>query len=326
MSSAHDSTFRSMGSDVRVIVHAPLLRTQLAPAEAAAAERRYVEDFAQRLSRFRPDSELCALNADPAHEAPASILLRTAVAAGLWAARRSGGLVDPTLLREIEAVGYDSSQDGRVPASLRDALAAAPPPRAARPSPRSRWRAIEVDHERGTVRRPPGVRIDTGGTGKGLAADAVAHRLRGYTRFVVDCGGDIAVGGIGAQLQPVAIEVEHPLTGECVHTLHVARGGVATSGLNVRIWRRPDGAFAHHLLDPSSGEPAWSGLIGATALAPTALEAETLSKLALLTGPEGARRALAEHGGLVVHNDGDVEAIGPLDGHGALVHALGGAA
>jgi thiamine biosynthesis lipoprotein len=171
-----------------------------------------------------------------------------------------------------------------------------------------------VDHERGTIRRPPGLRIDTGGTGKGLAADAVAHRLGSYSRYVVDCGGDIAVGGVGAQLEPIAIAVEHPLTGECVHTLHLGQGGVATSGLNVRIWRRADGSFAHHLLDPASGEPVWSGLIGATALAPSALEAETLSKLALLTGPAGARRALAEHGGLVVHDDGDVELIGPLRG------------
>jgi thiamine biosynthesis lipoprotein len=327
MSPASDTTFRSMGSDVRLIVEAPLLGGLPAPAEAATHERRYIEDFARRLSRFRPDSELCALNAEGAPEAPASILLRTAVAAGLWAAERSGGLVDPTLVGEIEAIGYGTSQEGRTPASLQAALAAAPAPRSARPRAQARWREIEVDHARGTVRRPPGLRIDTGGIGKGLAADAVAHRLGGYTRFVVDCGGDIAVGGVGAQLEPFAIEVEHPLTGECVHTLNVARGGVATSGLNVRIWSRADGTFAHHLLDPSTGEPVWSGLIGATALAPSALEAETLSKLALLTGPDGARRSLAEHGGLIVHDDGDVEPIGPVDhrGHGA-VHAVGSAA
>jgi FAD:protein FMN transferase len=327
MSAAHDTTFHSMGSDIRLIVEAPLLRGLPSPAEAAARERRYIEDFAQRLSRFRPDSELCALNAERSQEVKASLLLRTAITAGLWAAQRSGGLVDPTLVDEIEAVGYESSQDGRTPASLRVALAAAPPPRAARPSEQARWRQIEVDHERGTVRRPQGLRIDTGGTGKGLAADAVVHRLRGYTRFVVDCGGDIAVGGVGAQLDPVAIEVEHPLTGERVHTLRLTRGAVATSGLNVRIWSRPDGTFAHHLLDPSSGEPVWSGLIGATALAPSALEAETLSKLALLTGPAGARRTLTEHGGLVVHDDGDVELIGLVDGRREAVgHALGSAA
>jgi FAD:protein FMN transferase len=329
MNQAHDTTFRSMGSDVRLIVETPLLRELLPPAEAAVVERAYIEDFARRLSRFRPDSELCALNADPSPEAQASLLLRTAVSAGLWAAQRSGGLVDPTLVDEIEAAGYETSREGSRPVPLREALAAAPPPRPAQPRADARWREIEVDHEQGTVRRPPGLRIDTGGTGKGLAADAVAHRLRGYTRFVVDCGGDIAVGGVGAQLQPFAIEVEHPLTGECVHTLHLAHGGVATSGLNVRIWRGADGSYAHHLLDPASGEPVWSGLIGATALASSALEAETLSKLALLSGPAGARRALAEHGGLIVHDDGDVELVGPLNedsGTRAQPHALASAA
>ncbi len=326
MSASHDTTFHSMGSDVRLIVGTPLVGGLLPPAEAAAAARRYIEDFARRLSRFRPQSELCAFNADRLEEVTTSLLLRTAVAAGLWAAERSGGLVDPTLVVELEAAGYVVSQDGWVPAPLPEALVAAPSRRAARPRADARWREIEIDHRAGTIRRPAGVRFDTGGIGKGLAADAVAHRLRRYTRYVVDCGGDIAVGGVGGQLDPFLIEVEHPLTGECVHRLRIGRGGVATSGLNVRIWRRPDGTFAHHLLDPSSGEPVWSGLIGATALAPSALEAETLSKMALLSGPDGARAALAEHGGVIVHDDGDVELIGPLRGSSFDPRPLGSAA
>jgi thiamine biosynthesis lipoprotein len=94
--------------------------------------------------------------------------------------------------------------------------------------------------------------------------------------------------------------------------LRVTDGGVATSGLNVKVWRRDDGAYAHHLLDPSTGEPAWTGLIAATALGGTALEAETLSKMALLSGPRGARRVLERHGGLFVHDDGDVTLVGPV--------------
>ena len=35
--------------------------------------------------------------------------------------------------------------------------------------------------------------------------------------------------------------------------------------------------------------------------------------MALLLGPLGARRVLAEHGGVIVHDDGEVEGIGPLD-------------
>jgi hypothetical protein len=71
----------------------------------------------------------------------------------------------------------------------------------------------------------------------------------------------------------------------------------------------------------------WSGLIGATALAPSALEAETLTKVALLSGPMGARRALAEHGGLIVHNDGEVEPVGALrGGRSTSMHMSGSAA
>jgi thiamine biosynthesis lipoprotein len=73
----------------------------------------------------------------------------------------------------------------------------------------------------------------------------------------------------------------------------------------------PDGP-AHHLLDPSTGRPAWTGLAGVTALAPTALEAETLAKAAFLAGPAGARRRLARRGGLLLHEDGSCEIAGPL--------------
>ncbi len=306
MSASADITFRSMGSDVRLIVEPPLAPDGPSAATAVERERLYVEDFAARLSRFLPGSELCALNGDPRSEVPASKLLRAAVAAALWAAERTGGLVDPTLVAEIEAVGYDHSRDTSVPASLAEALDAAPPRRPAAPSPHARWRRVTVDERCRTVRRG-GVRLDTGGTGKGLAADAVARRLGAHRRFVVDCGGDIAVGGPGALFDPVAVEIEHPLTGDTIGSVEIARGGIATSGLNVRIWRREDGSYAHHLLDPSTGAPTWSGLISATALAPSALEAETLAKLALLSGPIGARRALSEHGGVIVHDDGGVE-------------------
>jgi thiamine biosynthesis lipoprotein len=234
---------------------------------------------------------------------PASPLLRTAVAAGVWAAERTGGLVDPTLVGALERAGYAQSRDGAEPAPLHEALDSAPTRRAARPAAEAAWRSVAVDHVAGTIRRPRGVRLDTGGTGKGLAADAVAHRLDG-TRFAVDCGGDIAVGG------PHEIAVRHPLSGEIVHHLEVASGGVATSGIDARVWRRPDGSFAHHLIDPSTGEPAWTGLVGVTAVAGSALEAETLSKQALLSGPEQAPAVLAAAGGGVLfHDDGELEVV-----------------
>lgn len=313
MTTPVDYTFHAMGSDVRLLIGPALLPSAPPPLVAADQERAFVLDFAQRLSRFIPDSELSVLNRDPRAAVPASRLLRAAVAAGIWAAQHSDGLVEPTLVRELERVGYDTSRDGAAPASLRAALDAAPPRTPARPNPRSRWREVVVDDAAGVIARPPGVMLDTGGTGKGLCADALALRLGSkYTRFVVDCGGDIAVGGVGAQLDPYEVEVEHPLTGRSIATVRVSRGGIATSGLNVRIWRDPDGRFAHHLIDPSTGQPAWTGLIGVTAVADSALEAETLSKMALLGGPDAARRLLADRGGVLVGDNGEVEVIGPV--------------
>ncbi len=306
-----DITFDAMGSHVRFLIGEP--GPGMPPAaEAAERERRFVREFDAALSRFKPESELCALNADPRPRVPASALLCRAVGAGLAAAQETGGLVDPTLVREIEAAGYVGSRAGVEGAPLAEALAQAPARRPARPGPGQGWRHFEVDEEAGEIVRPPGSSFDTGGTGKGLAADMIAEHLRGYSRFIVDCGGDIRIGGADALVNPYEVFVEHPLTGDRAYVLRLGLGGVATSGLNVRIWRGADGRYAHHLLDPSSGEPAWTGLIGATALADTAVEAETLSKAALLSGPDGGRALLAPGGGLLVHDNGRVELVGGL--------------
>jgi thiamine biosynthesis lipoprotein len=238
--------------------------------------------------------------------------MRRAVEAGVFAAELSDGLVDPTLVGEIEAAGYVGSRAGMAGLPLGEALAEAPPRRPARPEPERRWRGFAVDDEAGEIVRRPGLRFDTGGIGKGLAADMLAATLRGYSRFIVDCGGDIRIGGADALVRPYGVHVEHPISGTRAHVLRLGSGGVATSGINVRIWRDEDGRCAHHLLDPATGRPAWTGLVGATALGKTALEAETLSKAALLSGPEGGRRALAERGGLLVHDSGRVEMVGPL--------------
>jgi FAD:protein FMN transferase len=307
----HELAFDAMGCEIRILVGEPLPGS---PPAAFATERGrgFITRFDAALSRFRADSELTALNDDPRSEVPASELLRRAVRAGLWAAERTGGLVDPTLLGAIVAAGYSESRAGVEPVPLADALALAPERHPARPRREAEWRLIEVDDAAGVIRRPPGVGFDTGGSGKGLAADMLAETLRGYSRYVVDCGGDVRVGGFATQLDPFPVHARHPIDDEAAAIFYVATGGIASSGVDTRIWRRTDGGFAHHLLDPATGEPAWTGLVGVTALGRDALDAETLSKAALLSGPERARRLLAERGGMLVDEAGSVELVGPV--------------
>lgn len=308
----HDTRFECMGSHVRLLIGEPAEQGLPSAEDAAMRARTWLEDFDRRLSRFRADSELCRLNADPRTEVEASPLLRSVVAAALWAAEHTAGLVDPTILDRLEQRGYRASRAQAAPAALCDALAAAPERRPAAPDPEAHWCSIAVDDARGTIRRPTGLRLDSGGVGKGLAADAVATLLEGYSRFLVDCGGDIRVGGPDALDRPYAVQVENPVSRRRAFSFTLRSGAVATSGIDVRIWQNADGGFAHHLIDPATGESAWTGLAGVTALAPTALEAETLSKTALLSGPVGARTVLAAYGGRIVHESGRGELAGPL--------------
>jgi thiamine biosynthesis lipoprotein len=169
---------------------------------------------------------------------------------------------------------------------------------------------VAIDGDAGTIARPPGLRLDTGGTGKGLAADALLQVI-GSRRAVVDLGGDVALQSAAPGDAPFEVQVAHPFTGAASHTLTLTGGAVATSGIDARIWRSPNGP-AHHLLDPSTGRPAWTGLVSVTALAPSALEAEVLAKAALLSGPAGASSWLAQQGGLLVADDGTTELVGPL--------------
>jgi thiamine biosynthesis lipoprotein len=94
-------------------------------------------------------------------------------------------------------------------------------------------------------------------------------------RWAIDCGGDVRVGGAVEQ----EVVVAHPFGGEAAR-LTLTRGAVATSAVHARAW--PGG---HHLIDSATGEPAWSGIVAATATAESTLHAETKAKMAVLGGP-----------------------------------------
>jgi thiamine biosynthesis lipoprotein len=321
----HERSFDLLGSRVRLLVGPPADADGNDARLAALEAEAFLRSFHRRLTRFDPASELSRMNAAAEQTVAASPVLLAAVQAALWAAAGSGGLVDPTLVAELERTGYARSLVGRAPAPLREALAAAPARAPAAASPGRAWRHVTVDFERSEVTRPPGVRLDTGGIGKGLAADLCALRFGSQVSFAVDAGGDIQVGG-RAPL-PRAVDITHPLGGGVAHTLRITTGAVATSGISNRIWRRADG-FAHHLLDPSTGRPAWTGVIQASALAESTVEAETLAKMAFLGGPAGARRVLEPQGGVLVLDDGSVEIVGAAVQRdpGVPGHASGAAA
>jgi len=301
-------TFACFGGECSVIVDdGPGGEPEAASAVASA--KRSLLEWHGRFTRFDPGSELSQLNADPRAQVPVSPLLRRIVDVAVQAACETGGLVDPTLVDEIEAAGYDGdlSELTMVATPLARALALAPPRAPAGPDPSARYLELQADRRTSSVTRPPGVKLDAGGIAKGVFADELAAMLASHGAFVVDCCGDLRLGGRAGAVR--GVKVESPFDGTtALHAFAVAEGAFATSGIGKRAWLDARGRPAHHLLDPASGRPAFTGVVQVTALAPTAAEAEMRSKAALLSGPDGAARWLP-HGGVVVLDDGSYRVL-----------------
>lgn len=268
-------------------------------AQAARQVRRRLLRWHERFSRFEPGSELSRVNADPRARVKVTGTMASLAEAAVWAAEETGGLVDSTLVTEIESAGYTT--DLLEPLPLDEAFRLAPERRPATPREGEWWRDVRVDRAALALERPPGLRLDSGGLAKGLFADLAADLLADHESFAIDCGGDLRLGGTTGVTRHV--DVASPFGDRVLHRYRLAEGGVATSGIGRRSWLDRKGAPAHHLLDPGSGRPAFTGVVQATALAPTALAAETLAKAAVLSGPEAARDWLP-HGGVLVFDDG----------------------
>jgi thiamine biosynthesis lipoprotein len=275
--------------------------------EAAALTRRTLLVWHRRFSRFLADSELSQLNGDPRETVPVRPLMARLAQAVRNAGLLSGGLVDATLVGELERAGY--AHDLRQPTlALADALERAPARRPAGAAAVRRWREIDVDLQESTITRPPGLMLDSGGLAKGLFADVLGELLASHPSFAIDCAGDLLIGGAARTPRPII--VESPFDARTLHTFELSHIGVATSGIGRRSWLDHDGRPAHHLLDPSSGTPAFTGIVQVTALAPSALDAEIKAKSALLSGPQAAPDWL-EHGGVIVFDDGSHRVLAP---------------
>jgi FAD:protein FMN transferase len=289
--------------------------------EAVMRARGRMLEWHDQFSRFIPDSELSLLNADPRETVPVSAVMARLVQSALEAARRTGGLVDPTLLGALESAGYRRPRrapGAPAPIALRDALALAGERRPAAPHPAARWREVSVDARGRTVSRPPGLRMDAGGIAKGLFGDILASALGGHACFAVDVAGDVRFGG-HAGLER-AVQVADPFDEDAlIHTFTLRHGAAATSGIGRRAWAQeedgdaghgshPTLRAAHHLLDPATGRPAFTGLVQVTALAPSGVEAEVRAKAALLSGPAHAEAWLPD-GGVIVADEGQVTVV-----------------
>lgn len=289
--------FRAMGTDVDVLADADVARdvigTAIERVEAVFAREE------MRFSRFRPDSELSQVNARSGGWTRVSAGFATLVGFSLGAARRTGGRFDPTVLDAVVSAGYDRDLD-EVLAGARVAL------RPARPC--GRWVEVELDRDR--LRLPEGVGLDLGGIAKGWTVDRAAEAAvrAGLPWALVNAGGDLRLAG-EVPTAGIRVGVEDPYDPmQELMRLVLTEGALATSSTTRRAW----GPGLHHLIDPSTGAPAATGVIQATAWATTCAEAEVAATQALLEG-----EAFLDRSAAVLVTDDD-RIVTNLEGAGGL--------
>lgn len=274
------ASWRALGTGVHLIV---------TDARVLAAARRLLEEDLAAVdlacSRFRPDSEIAALDQKMTAAGPVEVspLLAEAIAVALWAARLTGGDVDPTVGAAMNAVGYD-----------RDFSLIPPEGPAVRLTIRTvpGWRQVRFDQRTRRLWLPPGVRLDLGATAKAWAADRSAARIAaGFgCGVLVSLGGDIAVagqapdGGWRIRVQDISGSPEDPPAGPSA-VVAIRTGGLATSSTAARRWRR-GGDVLHHILDPRTSLPAPPVWRTVSVAAASCADANTASTAAVIRGRE----------------------------------------
>jgi thiamine biosynthesis lipoprotein len=239
-----------------------------------------IREIDRTCSRFREDSELSHLNRIHGCDVELSPLLEEAIVAALLTAQMTGGLVDLTVGKCVEDVGYT--------VTFRD-LPADGPAIELHVHRIVGWQALAYDPLTHTLRLPEGVMLDLGASGKAWAADRCADAVRARlgVSVAVDCGGDIAVRGPHpAGGWPIRVTAD--VGADEWQDIVMFDGGLATSGTTARRWRR-GGVDLHHIIDPATGMPAQSPWAMVSVAAATCVEANAAATAALIMGERAPR-------------------------------------
>ncbi len=227
-------------------------------------------------TRFSRDSDISELNwseGNPVVVDPRTVELIEVMQV---AHRETQGAFDPTLLPALLKEGYthslvDPSRFTELPVS-----AQAP----------GHMEGIVV--EGNVVTLPKGTTLDSGGIGKGFAADLIARFIResGALGAMVELGGDVRVDGYSPRGRGWRLAVDHPVQKDArMSTIEIEGGGVATSSQLKRRFSREDGSPTHHLIDSVAGQSVESESLAVTVIAPTAWQAEVSAKVGFKKTP-----------------------------------------
>lgn len=143
--------------------------------------------------------------------------------------------------------------------------------------------------------------LDLGAVGKGIACGVVQDYLKKQKEVsgaVIAVGGSILLYGSKADGSDWNVAVQNPRgqDGEAMGVLSLSgTTNVSTSGDYEKYFMQ-DGKRYHHILDPSTGYPADSGLISVTIVSDSGLLSDGLSTACFVLGKEKGQKLLETYG------------------------------
>jgi thiamine biosynthesis lipoprotein len=153
--------------------------------------------------------------------------------------------------------------------------------------PRVNYRHVELNAAQRTIRfTHPGISIDLGGIGKGVAVDMAIARLRelGVTNAMVKAGGDLRVMGTPPGEEFWTVQLEDPRKRGQRVSIPLREAALSTSG-NYENFFEVEGRRYSHILDPRTGMPV-QGIAACTVIAPTCAESDAWATAGFVYGAE----------------------------------------
>jgi thiamine biosynthesis lipoprotein len=251
-----------------------------------------LDEVDQRMSMYRPDSELSAFNrAAGGTTVRLSDPMYSVLVAADRTSRWSNGAFDVTVAPLVERWGFGTRAVREVPAA---AVVTAE-------RGRVNWRSLALDDARVSVtKRQAGVQIDLGGIAKGYGVDRAATALeaRGVTDYMLEVGGEVRTRGVNAAGAAWRIGIEEPDASpqRARWVVPLAGRAMATSG-DYRNYFVEGGQRYSHEIDPASGAPIRHSLCSVTVVADDCMQADALATALIVLGAERGR-ALAEASGV----------------------------
>ena len=244
--------------------------------------------YEQLFSRTNPRSELSRLNRAGGKPTEVDHELAGLIDTSLAYCAQSGGLYDVTMGTVVNLWDFNAKilpTKEQITEALRHVD----------------YQRVHVEGTTVHIEDPCAI-IDLGGIAKGYIADQLVKTLtdRGVKSALINLGGNVSVLGkrpdgdawrVGLR-KPVAVSLQETLQSFAV--IEMSDRSVSTSGTYERAFTLDDQLY-HHILDPRTGYPAATDLLGVSLIAESSLEADGYSTALIIMGFDKARAFVVEH-------------------------------